>query len=338
MSARRHLRHYRAHRRAETGESQVGDLLYAGIERAGKARTAAACAGARTGSFSKRPAWASTKRAGCARCPARSARTSECADTRSLAIAACTPAGFPRAVRYADRFGDRGHGGRARVGRADAAFAVRVEPWRRLADTGYCHMSRMAVRKRATGGARAGDRLCRLDWAVDRAAPALRSVSQRPSHQSATVKFVTRAQLGRRELARFREALGRLKKVSRARRWRRYRARTGEARKQSRCARSTRWTSRWQRARCCGQRATVATDARFRHSRSYGCPLSRNPHASHPQHRWSRALYRETVLTPADLIWPLFVTEGKNVADPIDCCPAYRAGRSMGSWRAGKRP
>ena len=25
---------------------------------------------------------------------------------------------------------------------------------------------------------------------------------------------------------------------------------------------------------------------------------------------WSRALHRETVLTPADLIWPLFVTEG----------------------------
>ena len=25
---------------------------------------------------------------------------------------------------------------------------------------------------------------------------------------------------------------------------------------------------------------------------------------------WSRRLVRETVLTPADLIWPLFVTEG----------------------------
>ena len=25
---------------------------------------------------------------------------------------------------------------------------------------------------------------------------------------------------------------------------------------------------------------------------------------------WSRALVAETVLTPADLIWPLFVTEG----------------------------
>ena len=36
---------------------------------------------------------------------------------------------------------------------------------------------------------------------------------------------------------------------------------------------------------------------------------------------WSRALHRETVLTPADLIWPLFVTEGKGVEDPIASLP-----------------
>ncbi|MFM2301313.1 MAG: porphobilinogen synthase [Pseudomonadota bacterium] len=36
---------------------------------------------------------------------------------------------------------------------------------------------------------------------------------------------------------------------------------------------------------------------------------------------WSRALYRETVLTPADLIWPLFVTEGAGVEDPIASLP-----------------
>ena len=36
---------------------------------------------------------------------------------------------------------------------------------------------------------------------------------------------------------------------------------------------------------------------------------------------WSRALYRETVLTPADLIWPLFVTEGSQVEDPIASLP-----------------
>jgi porphobilinogen synthase len=36
---------------------------------------------------------------------------------------------------------------------------------------------------------------------------------------------------------------------------------------------------------------------------------------------WSRALHRETLLTPADLIWPLFVTEGHGVEDPIASLP-----------------
>lgn len=36
---------------------------------------------------------------------------------------------------------------------------------------------------------------------------------------------------------------------------------------------------------------------------------------------WSRTLHRETVLTPADLIWPLFVTEGRGVEDPIKSLP-----------------
>ena len=36
---------------------------------------------------------------------------------------------------------------------------------------------------------------------------------------------------------------------------------------------------------------------------------------------WSRALHRETVLTPADLIWPLFVTGGQGVEEPIATLP-----------------
>jgi porphobilinogen synthase len=36
---------------------------------------------------------------------------------------------------------------------------------------------------------------------------------------------------------------------------------------------------------------------------------------------WSRALHRETMLIPADLIWPLFVTDGKGVEDPIASLP-----------------
>ncbi|HMT40796.1 porphobilinogen synthase [Sphingorhabdus sp.] len=36
---------------------------------------------------------------------------------------------------------------------------------------------------------------------------------------------------------------------------------------------------------------------------------------------WSRAMVRETVLTPADLIWPLFITEGEAVEEPISSLP-----------------
>ncbi|WP_067735294.1 porphobilinogen synthase [Novosphingobium naphthalenivorans] len=36
---------------------------------------------------------------------------------------------------------------------------------------------------------------------------------------------------------------------------------------------------------------------------------------------WSRAMHRETILTPADLIWPLFVTEGRGVEQPIASLP-----------------
>ena len=36
---------------------------------------------------------------------------------------------------------------------------------------------------------------------------------------------------------------------------------------------------------------------------------------------WSRALHRENVLTPADLIWPLFVTSGRGVEEPVGSLP-----------------
>jgi porphobilinogen synthase len=36
---------------------------------------------------------------------------------------------------------------------------------------------------------------------------------------------------------------------------------------------------------------------------------------------WSRAMHRETMLTPADLIWPMFVTAGSGVEEPIASLP-----------------
>ncbi|MBY6219151.1 porphobilinogen synthase [Qipengyuania aquimaris] len=38
-------------------------------------------------------------------------------------------------------------------------------------------------------------------------------------------------------------------------------------------------------------------------------------------HGWSRAMHSETVLTPADLIWPLFVTSGSGVEEPVASLP-----------------
>ncbi|WP_120076317.1 porphobilinogen synthase [Aurantiacibacter odishensis] len=52
-------------------------------------------------------------------------------------------------------------------------------------------------------------------------------------------------------------------------------------------------------------------------TRSYPITRLRRSRAS----SWSRAMHRETVLTPADLIWPLFVTDGKGVEDPIASLP-----------------
>lgn len=36
---------------------------------------------------------------------------------------------------------------------------------------------------------------------------------------------------------------------------------------------------------------------------------------------WSRALHAETVLSPSDLIWPLFVTSGEGVEEPVSSLP-----------------
>ncbi len=53
-------------------------------------------------------------------------------------------------------------------------------------------------------------------------------------------------------------------------------------------------------------------------------PMSRYPAIRLRRTRasdWSRRLHAETVLTPADLIWPLFVTEGQGVEEPIASLP-----------------
>ena len=39
------------------------------------------------------------------------------------------------------------------------------------------------------------------------------------------------------------------------------------------------------------------------------------------RHDWSRRLVRENTLTPDDLIWPVFVREGRDVAEPVASMP-----------------
>src|SRR5947209_1403265 len=36
---------------------------------------------------------------------------------------------------------------------------------------------------------------------------------------------------------------------------------------------------------------------------------------------WSRAMVAENILTPANLIWPLFITEGKDGEEPVATLP-----------------
>ena len=47
--------------------------------------------------------------------------------------------------------------------------------------------------------------------------------------------------------------------------------------------------------------------------------------------KWSRRLVAENVLTPADLIWPIFVTEGRGKRVPVDSMPGVAASDSS-TW------
>mgnify|MGYP001402452809 CR=1 FL=1 len=39
------------------------------------------------------------------------------------------------------------------------------------------------------------------------------------------------------------------------------------------------------------------------------------------RHEWSRRLVRETQLSPADLIWPIFIRDGENEREPVPSMP-----------------
>lgn len=52
---------------------------------------------------------------------------------------------------------------------------------------------------------------------------------------------------------------------------------------------------------------------------------------------WSRALHQEHQLTPADLIWPIFLTEGTALQEPIDAMPGVNRLSIDGAVAAAKR-
>ena len=70
------------------------------------------------------------------------------------------------------------------------------------------------------------------------------------------------------------------------------------------------------RARSVTAAAPVANPKRMTHAPYPALRLRRSRAAP-----WSRALVAEHVLSPADLIWPLFVTEGNGMRQPIGTMP-----------------
>ena len=109
--------------------------------------------------------------------------------------------GFPRRLRHADprrhrRPRDRAPAGpAATASRCGSAMPAASPP-------AISHMSRIAAQPGQPRAAGPGDRLCRLDRPVDRAAPPLRDVPQRRDDQSALGRFTTRAQLARQRAGR----------------------------------------------------------------------------------------------------------------------------------------
>ena len=200
-----------AHRRAETGERLAGKLLYAGIERGGKPRTqlmrwggegeffeASGVGEQRSGLMAPVPGRISS-RYGMRRHPILGYRRMHSGldfkAGRGTPIVAVTDG----RVTGAGRMGGCGN-------------AVRLNHAGGLA-TRYCHMSRIAVR----GGqsVRRGQVIGYVGSTGLSTGPHLHyeMYSNGRSIDPASVKFVTRAQLSGGELAEFREALRRLRRV-----------------------------------------------------------------------------------------------------------------------------
>ena len=200
-----------AHRRAATGERQAGELLYAGIDRAGKPKTqlmrwgkdgryyeASGVGEQRSGLLAPVPGPISS-RYGMRRHPVlgyrRMHRGLDFRARHGTPIVAVTDG----RVSGAGRMGGCGN-------------AVRLKHGGGM-ETRYCHMSRVAVRRGAS--VRRGQVIGYVGSTGLSTGPHLHYEMYRggKSVNPASVKFVTRAQLSGGELARFRERLGGLRTI-----------------------------------------------------------------------------------------------------------------------------
>ena len=190
-----------AYRRAATGERQAGQLLYAGVDRAGKPRTQLMRWG-KDGRFYE--ASAVGEQRGGLLAPGAGAdhlelRNAPPPDSRLQADA--FGHGFQGALRHGDCRGQR-RAGQCRGPRRRLRYRGAAGAWRRACDPLLPHEPH-GGEPRSAGAARAGDRLCRLHRAFDRPAPALRNVSRRAGDQSGQRQFCKPRRTQRHRTDRF---------------------------------------------------------------------------------------------------------------------------------------
>jgi hypothetical protein len=298
ISRPRHVRHRRRLQALPPAGRAPGGRT--ALCRAGTRRQAArsCCAGARTGSSSKLRASASRRSAPWSPVAGRITSRYRHAPPSDPRLCADAWRGrLWRRLRHADLRGERRDvvtSPGARRARQLCADRPRRRHGHRL-----CAHEPHRGRSPARGCGRAGDRLCRLDRAFDRPAPALRSLSNGSKVEPAVIRFTVAAQVDGQGAGRLQGAAGAAAGRPAGRCAAIHRAETG-GRSRSPNARSTAWQAEHRLPNCANGMAEAAMTA-------YPALRLRRTRAT----AWSRALHRETVLTPADLIWPLFVTEGQ---------------------------
>ena len=318
------------YRRAATGERQAGQLMYAGVDRAGRPRTQLMRWGS-DGRFYEASGVGEQRRGLLAPVPGP---VSSNFGMRRHPILGYNRmhAGMDFKARYGTAIVAVSDGRVSAAGRAGGCgIAVRLEHGGGLS-TRYCHMSRMAVG--AGQPVRRGQVIGYVGSTGLSTGPHLHYEMYRGGRaiNPASVAFVTRAELAGTELIDFRRQLIRLKEVE-----------VGAALKDldplpTEIKEPVREIEKIDIAAQSAAGGGLPASCNEDLSRP---PIGRNPGpmtGSYPNTRlrrtrataWSRTLHRETILTPADLIWPLFVTTGTGWRIRLPACPASRGGRSTG--------